>query len=251
MRASAARGCHPLGIHLHRTAAQKSDPCRTRQQQLDAVVHLIEKEGPVRPRGFQLGQQDSHLGDVHQLARVVVVAVHHQRHLAPVKPGVFAGSQKDFQACEHRSQVTLFNLAARDHQNDRFGDAGAQVRSGGGTHDGYFATAVGSCLEWHEQSKGVQFRTQGQGFPPLKTQYICRTKAFGCISMKRMKDETLSIRTSADIKQLLKQAAELEHRSVASMVEVLVLAYAQAHGLTVAPEALVQAGERKKKHGTD
>jgi uncharacterized protein (DUF1778 family) len=47
--------------------------------------------------------------------------------------------------------------------------------------------------------------------------------------MKRLKDETLSIRTSADIKQLLKLAAAREHRSVASMVEVLALAYAQAH----------------------
>ena len=69
--------------------------------------------------------------------------------------------------------------------------------------------------------------------------------------MKRLKDETLSIRTSADIKQLLKLAAAREHRSVASMIEVLVLAYAQEHGLEAAPDALVNAGERKKKHGTD
>lgn len=50
--------------------------------------------------------------------------------------------------------------------------------------------------------------------------------------MKRLKDETLSIRTSADIKQLLKLAAEREHRSIASMVEVLVLTYAEQHALT-------------------
>ena len=49
--------------------------------------------------------------------------------------------------------------------------------------------------------------------------------------MKRPKDETLSIRTSADIKQLLRQAAEKEHRSIASMMEVLILNYAQEHGL--------------------
>lgn len=49
--------------------------------------------------------------------------------------------------------------------------------------------------------------------------------------MKRLKDETLSIRTSADIKQLLRVAAEREHRSIASMIEVLILAYAQQHGL--------------------
>lgn len=49
--------------------------------------------------------------------------------------------------------------------------------------------------------------------------------------MKRLKDETLSIRTSADIKQLLRMAAEKEHRSIASMMEVLILNYAQEHGL--------------------
>lgn len=69
--------------------------------------------------------------------------------------------------------------------------------------------------------------------------------------MKRLKDETLSIRTSADIKHLLKLAAAREHRSVASMVEVLVLAYAREHGLASVPDAPVNAGERKKKHGTD
>lgn len=49
--------------------------------------------------------------------------------------------------------------------------------------------------------------------------------------MSRLKDETLSIRTSGEIKQLLKRAAEHEHRSVASMMEVLVLKYAEEIGL--------------------
>lgn len=49
--------------------------------------------------------------------------------------------------------------------------------------------------------------------------------------MKRLKDETVSIRTSADIKQLLRMAAEREHRSIASMLEVLILAYAKQNGL--------------------
>ncbi|EZI29238.1 TPA: hypothetical protein ACQGWB_006078 [Pseudomonas aeruginosa] len=51
--------------------------------------------------------------------------------------------------------------------------------------------------------------------------------------MSRLKDETLSIRTSAEIKQLLRMAAERERRSVASMIEVLVLDYARAHGLAL------------------
>lgn len=50
--------------------------------------------------------------------------------------------------------------------------------------------------------------------------------------MSRLKEETLSIRTSVEIKQLLKMAAAREHRSAASMIEVLILAYAQEHGLT-------------------
>ena len=36
----------------------------------------------------------------------------------------------------------------------------------------------------------------------------------------RLKDETLSIRTSAEIKQLLRLAADRERRSVASMIEI-------------------------------
>jgi hypothetical protein len=51
--------------------------------------------------------------------------------------------------------------------------------------------------------------------------------------MSRLKDETLSIRTSAEIKQLLRLAADRERRSVASMIEILVLEYARAHDLKV------------------
>ncbi|HBX8349049.1 TPA: hypothetical protein MIH77_22290 [Klebsiella pneumoniae] len=50
--------------------------------------------------------------------------------------------------------------------------------------------------------------------------------------MTRLKHETLSIRTSADIKQLLRLAADRERRSVASMIEILILNYAKTHGLT-------------------
>ena len=61
--------------------------------------------------------------------------------------------------------------------------------------------------------------------------------------MKRPKDETLSIRTSAEVKQLLRMAAEKERRSIASRVEVLILNYAQELGL----KAEVQAAEGVKK----
>ncbi len=49
--------------------------------------------------------------------------------------------------------------------------------------------------------------------------------------MPRLKAETLSIRTSVEIKQLLRLAAERERRSVASLIEILVLDYARQHGL--------------------
>ena len=49
--------------------------------------------------------------------------------------------------------------------------------------------------------------------------------------MSRLKDEILFIRTSAEIKQLLRLAAERERRSVASMIEILVLEYDRTHDL--------------------
>lgn len=55
--------------------------------------------------------------------------------------------------------------------------------------------------------------------------------------MPRHKSETLSIRTTAEIKELVRQAADREHRSVASMIEILVLAYAEQHALKSAPKA--------------
>lgn len=62
--------------------------------------------------------------------------------------------------------------------------------------------------------------------------------------MKRTKDETLTIRTSTDIKQLLRMAAEREHRSITSMIEVLVLHYAQEHRMSPDPKpAPSQLGE--------
>ncbi len=45
--------------------------------------------------------------------------------------------------------------------------------------------------------------------------------------MPRQKNETLTIRTTAEIKDLLRQAADREHRSLASMIEVLVRDYAK------------------------
>jgi uncharacterized protein (DUF1778 family) len=47
--------------------------------------------------------------------------------------------------------------------------------------------------------------------------------------MPRNKSETLSIRTTAEIKELVRQAADHQRRSVASMIEILIIDYAKTH----------------------
>jgi hypothetical protein len=52
-------------------------------------------------------------------------------------------------------------------------------------------------------------------------------------AMSRSKDKTLSIRTTDEVKSLLRLAAQRERRSIASMVEILVLSYASEHDLRI------------------
>ena len=61
--------------------------------------------------------------------------------------------------------------------------------------------------------------------------------------MPRQKNETLTIRTTAEIKDLLRQAAGLEHRSLASMIEVLIRDYAKQANLQAAPAKAGDQGE--------
>lgn len=49
--------------------------------------------------------------------------------------------------------------------------------------------------------------------------------------MSWLKDETLTIRTSAEIKQLLQLAADRDRRSLASRIEILVVEHARSHDL--------------------
>ena len=66
--------------------------------------------------------------------------------------------------------------------------------------------------------------------------------------MTRTKNEVLTIRTTAEVKALLRLAAERERRSAASMVEVLVLDYAKSYGLAVPdPDRHVRKGSTKTK----
>ena len=77
-------------------------------------------------------------------------------------------------------------------------------------------------------------------------QYICVTTIL-CIAMSLLKDETLSIRTSLEIKQLVRIAAERERRSVSSMIEILVLDYARQHNLQLTSSATVKTKKAAKQ----
>ena len=50
--------------------------------------------------------------------------------------------------------------------------------------------------------------------------------------MSKIKDETITIRTTQEVKDLLRLAAERDHRSIASMLEVLILAHAEKTSLS-------------------
>lgn len=50
------------------------------------------------------------------------------------------------------------------------------------------------------------------------------------------KTEVVSARVPPDVKAALAAAAQTERRSVASMLEVMVLSYCQAHGIATPPE---------------
>lgn len=51
--------------------------------------------------------------------------------------------------------------------------------------------------------------------------------------MASSKSEQLSLRMSPQAKALLRVAAEREHRSASNMVEHLVLAYCEQHGIVI------------------
>lgn len=59
-----------------------------------------------------------------------------------------------------------------------------------------------------------------------RRQYIRSTEQ-DMMAMARAKSVTLTLRTTPEIKELLRQAAEREHRSIASMVEILIIQYAK------------------------
>lgn len=63
------------------------------------------------------------------------------------------------------------------------------------------------------------------------------------------KTEVVSVRVPPDVKAALVAAAEGERRSLATMVEVMVLDYCKTHGINAAP-APVRKPTRSKKTTT-
>lgn len=51
------------------------------------------------------------------------------------------------------------------------------------------------------------------------------------------KTETLSFRMAPDLKEALRLAAEREHRSIANMVEVMILDYCERTGIQIKRES--------------
>jgi hypothetical protein len=60
------------------------------------------------------------------------------------------------------------------------------------------------------------------------------------------KTETVNLRLSPRMKELLRTAAEREHRTLSNMIEALVLDYCESRGIAVAQDERPVSRTRKK-----
>lgn len=60
------------------------------------------------------------------------------------------------------------------------------------------------------------------------------------------KTETVNLRLSPRMKELLRTAAEREHRTLSNMIEALVLDYCESEGIVVAQDERSASRARKK-----
>lgn len=60
------------------------------------------------------------------------------------------------------------------------------------------------------------------------------------------KTEVVSVRVPPDVKAALVAAAEHERRSLASMVEFMVLSYCKTNGIAVTPAPVAKTGKVRK-----
>ncbi|MGS1033877.1 type II toxin -antitoxin system TacA 1-like antitoxin [Burkholderia glumae] len=63
--------------------------------------------------------------------------------------------------------------------------------------------------------------------------YICGTSFSGGLLMER-KSDTLNLRVTPELKELIRLAAEREHRTIANFIEVLVRQHCVTHGVDLA-----------------
>ena len=57
--------------------------------------------------------------------------------------------------------------------------------------------------------------------------------AFATLCMARTKIATLNLRIDPGVKEAVREAAEMEHRSVANMVEILIRRYCDEAGIAI------------------
>ncbi|WON77388.1 ribbon-helix-helix protein, CopG family [Serratia sp. UGAL515B_01] len=63
--------------------------------------------------------------------------------------------------------------------------------------------------------------------------------------MATTKTATLTIRVDPGLKEALRAVAQVEHRSIANMIEVLIREHCEKHGIAIEkPKKLDQCGER-------
>lgn len=67
--------------------------------------------------------------------------------------------------------------------------------------------------------------------------------------MAKAKTATLSFRIKPNLKDALRVAAAREHRSIANMVEVMVLDYCGREGIPISDQGAAIRGERKTTVG--
>ena len=65
--------------------------------------------------------------------------------------------------------------------------------------------------------------------------------------MATTKTATVTFRIDPGVKEALRTAAAREHRSIANMVEVLILDYCEHHGIAVPRAAPASSGTDKKE----
>lgn len=62
--------------------------------------------------------------------------------------------------------------------------------------------------------------------------------------MNERKTEAINLRMAPGMKELLRRAAENEHRTLSNMLEVLILDYCRAHNLMDAPGSVAPSNEK-------